>query len=119
MSCRIPKSDLETMQRQGCFYAANGAVYCGEIKDPVNYIMAEQGMLHSTVPPTLKPQPQQQKPVKMQKQVSDTMDSELASHYVSMSDSYKQKTNVVEGFKDDSTQKKEGISQRLKALYQP
>lgn len=108
MSCRLPKSDLETMQRHGCFYAANGAVFCGALKDPVQYILGDPNTMKPTqvsipktaacgaVPP-----------------LNANMSPELTSYYTPMSESYQHKS-VVEGFEEGP--KKEGLHARLQQL---
>jgi hypothetical protein len=42
MSCVLPKSDLETMQRQGCFYGADGKITCQISGDPITMILGEK-----------------------------------------------------------------------------
>lgn len=42
MSCAIPKSDLETMQRQGCFYGADGKITCQITADPISMILNDK-----------------------------------------------------------------------------
>lgn len=43
--CSYPKSDLETMQRQGCIYRANGEVSCVGKIDPVKQILSDKNTL--------------------------------------------------------------------------
>jgi hypothetical protein len=42
MSCAMPKSDLETMQRQGCFYGADGKMTCQITGNPITMILNDK-----------------------------------------------------------------------------
>lgn len=43
--CTFPKSDLETMQRQACIYAADGTMICNIKAEPVDYILGDKNTL--------------------------------------------------------------------------
>jgi hypothetical protein len=43
--CSLPKSDLETMQRQACVYAADGTMICNIKAEPVDYILQDKNTM--------------------------------------------------------------------------